>query len=186
MRVYLLFLAALLVAGCQTSQIREESKAVPGTGPKIEERRLGDDPATAKPTEVDVSGRPLSAAAGAAVLRDPNNILSKRSVYFEIDSSVVADKFKPLIQAHAKYLVDTKNAKILIQGNCDETGSREYNIALGQRRADAVRQMLMVLGAQEHQIESVSLGKEKPRALGRTPEADAENRRSDLLYQGEY
>ena len=76
--------------------------------------------------------------------------------------------------------------KILIQGNTDERGSREYNIALGQRRADGVKKMMILLGVNEVQIEAVSLGEEKPRAQGSTEDAWAQNRRSDILYPGEY
>ena len=120
-------------------------------------------------------------------LKDPANILSKRSIYYELDSDAIKDEYRPLVQAHAKYLVENRNAKMLIQGNCDERGSREYNIALGQRRADGVKRMLMLLGATEAQLESVSLGEEKPRCS--TDQSDAclaENRRSDVLYGGEY
>jgi peptidoglycan-associated lipoprotein len=75
---------------------------------------------------------------------------------------------------------------MLVQGNTDERGSREYNIALGQKRSEALKRMLILLGAKEEQIESVSLGEEKPRAEGHDEAAWAQNRRSDILYQGEY
>jgi peptidoglycan-associated lipoprotein len=75
---------------------------------------------------------------------------------------------------------------MLIQGNCDERGSREYNIALGQKRADGVKKMLLLMGAQENQIESVSLGEEKPRCTDSTEACYSQNRRSDMLYGGEY
>jgi peptidoglycan-associated lipoprotein len=119
-------------------------------------------------------------------LKDPANILSKRSIFYEYDSDAIKEEYRPLIQAHAKYLSQNRGAKMLIQGNCDERGSREYNIALGQRRADAVKRMLVLLGAAESQIESVSLGEEKPRCTGQGEECYGQNRRSDLLYGGEY
>ena len=75
---------------------------------------------------------------------------------------------------------------MLVQGNTDERGGREYNLALGQKRADAVKKMLILLGAKEEQIEAVSLGEEKPKAQGSNDEAYSENRRDDILYQGEY
>ena len=75
---------------------------------------------------------------------------------------------------------------MLIQGNTDERGSREYNIALGQKRSEGVKKMLLLLGAKEEQVESVSLGEEKPRAEGHDEQAWSQNRRSDILYQGEY
>ena len=124
---------------------------------------------------------------GANPLKDPANILSKRSIYYELDSDAIKDEYRPMMQAHAKYLVDNRSAKMLIQGNCDERGSREYNIALGQRRAEGVKRMLMLMGATESQLEAVSLGEEKPRCSTDQSEAClAENRRSDVLYGGEY
>ena len=120
------------------------------------------------------------------VLKDPNNILSKRSLYYDYDKYDVKDEYKPLLQAHARYLSQNRTAKMLIQGNCDERGSREYNIALGQKRADGVKKMLLLMGAQESQIESVSLGEEKPRCTESTEACYSQNRRSDMLYGGEY
>ncbi|MFZ6758464.1 peptidoglycan-associated lipoprotein Pal [Undibacterium sp. Ji50W] len=109
--------------------------------------------------------------------------LAKRSVYFDYDSYTVKDEFKPVIEAHAKFLVANKNRGILIQGNTDERGGREYNLALGQKRAEAVRKALSLLGVPEAQIEAVSLGKEKPKATGSDEASWAENRRSDILYK---
>ena len=118
-------------------------------------------------------------------LKDPNNILSKRSVYFEYDSSTVADEYKAMIEAHAKYLNQNTGAKIVLQGNTDERGSREYNISLGQHRSDSVKKIMSVLGVSEQQMESVSLGEEKPIAEGHDEAAWKQNRRADILYQGE-
>jgi peptidoglycan-associated lipoprotein len=120
------------------------------------------------------------------VLRDPANILSRRFILFDYDSYVVKDEFRPLIQAHGKYLADNRNARMRLEGHTDERGSREYNIALGQRRSEAVKRMLLLLGGREDQIEAVSLGEEKPRAPGHDEAAWAQNRRGDMLYQGEY
>jgi peptidoglycan-associated lipoprotein len=124
-------------------------------------------------------------AAAANPLRDPNSPLSKRSVYFDFDSFVVNDQYKPTIEAHASYLQQHPSAHMTIQGNTDERGSREYNIALGQKRADSVKRMMTLLGARDGQIETVSFGKEKPRAQGHDESAWAENRRDDIVYSGE-
>ena len=124
-------------------------------------------------------------AAGRTPLNDPASILSRRSVYYDLDSFVVKDEFKPIIEAHGKYLRDNRNARIFVQGNTDERGGREYNLALGHKRAESVKRMLSILGVQEAQIETVSFGKEKPRNPGSDEGAWAENRRSDIVYQGE-
>jgi peptidoglycan-associated lipoprotein len=123
---------------------------------------------------------------GLAVLKDPKNILAKRSVFFDYDSFVVKGEFQALLEAHGKFLVGHPALRVLIQGNADERGSREYNLALGQKRAEAVKKRLLVLGAKEDQVESVSLGKEKPRCGDSTETCWAQNRRSDILYSGEF
>jgi len=106
-------------------------------------------------------------------------------VFFDYDSFVVREEFKPVVEAHARYLQQNKNAKMTIQGHTDERGSREYNIALGQKRSDAVKRMMILLGATEIQIETVSYGKEKPRNSGHDEAAWAENRRDEIIYVGE-
>jgi peptidoglycan-associated lipoprotein len=135
-------------------------------------------------------GKPLEGSvedkAGAADPRkDPASPLSKRSIYFDYDSIVVKDDYRAVIEAHAAYLIAHKDAKVILQGNTDDRGSREYNLALGQRRAEAVRKALSVLGVGEPQLEAVSFGEEKPRAVGDTEQAYAENRRADIVYSDE-
>ena len=127
-----------------------------------------------------------TSGSGIAALTDPNNILSKRSVFFDFDSYIIKPEAKPLVEAHARFLVQNQQMKMLIQGNTDERGSREYNLALGQKRADVVKQALLLLGARESQIESVSLGEEKPRCDDASEACYAENRRGDMLYSGEF
>ncbi len=122
---------------------------------------------------------------GVDPLRDPANILSKRSVYFAYDSYTVDEQYRPMVEAHAKYLGGKSSANVLIQGNTDERGSREYNLALGQKRAEAVKRIMSASGVAERQIEAVSLGEEKPKAMGGDEAAWAQNRRADIIYQGE-
>jgi peptidoglycan-associated lipoprotein len=110
-------------------------------------------------------------------------MLAKRSIYFDFDSYIVKDEFKPVVDAHAKYLTSNKGRKVVIQGNTDERGGREYNLALGQKRAEAVRKSLSLLGVPDAQMEAVSFGKEKPKAQGSDEATWAENRRADLAYQ---
>jgi peptidoglycan-associated lipoprotein len=173
--------AVLLASGCTTTPTDEQSPA------GVEERKAGATPPTvqSKPIpRVDVTGKP--GGSPFAVLKDPNNILSKRSIFYELDKFDVNDQYRGLVEAHAKFLRENPTAKMLIQGNTDERGSREYNVGLGQRRSDNVKKMLMLLGVKEAQIESVSLGEEKPKSDGHSEDAWSQNRRSDFLYNGEY
>lgn len=121
-----------------------------------------------------------------AALKDPRSPLSKREVFFDFDSFAIRDEYRSLIEAHARFLVANPKLKILIQGNADERGSREYNLALGQKRAEALKKALQLLGVREDQIEAVSLGEEKPRSHEQTEEGWAQNRRDDILYSGEF
>lgn len=116
-------------------------------------------------------------------LTDPDSPLAKRSIYFQYDSFVVQPEFQQVVENHALYLTENKNRRVVIEGNTDERGSREYNLALGQKRADAVRRALATLGVEDAQMESISLGEEKPRALGSDEASMAENRRADLSYR---
>lgn len=126
-----------------------------------------------------------SAAAAPAYdpLKDPNSALAKRSIYFDFDEFQVRDDFKSTIAAHADYLSKNSNRKIAIEGHADERGSSEYNLALGQKRAEAVRRSLEVLGVSANQMEAVSFGEEKPRAQGSNEAAWSENRRADIVYK---
>lgn len=115
-------------------------------------------------------------------LNDPKGVLAKRSVYFDYDSYAVREDGKPVVENHSAYLNKNKGRKVLIQGNTDERGGSEYNLALGQKRAEAVRKAMAALGVPESQVEAVSLGKEKPKATGSNEAAWAENRRADIVY----
>jgi len=139
-------------------------------------------PRKAAPT-VDLTAR---GGNNAAMLKDPNNILSKRQIFFEFDKFDIKPEYKNLVEAHAKYLRENPGAKMLLQGNADERGSREYNVGLGQRRSDTVKRALVLLGAKEGQVESVSLGEEKPMCTEHAEGCWAKNRRDDMLYNGEY
>jgi peptidoglycan-associated lipoprotein len=116
-------------------------------------------------------------------LNDPKGVLANRSVYFDFDSYTVRDDGKAVVENHSAYLTKNKQRKVLIQGNTDERGGTEYNLALGQKRAEAVRKSMAALGVSDSQMEAVSLGKEKPKATGHDEAAWAENRRADIVYQ---
>lgn len=130
--------------------------------------------------EPSVNEKPLTDAG--TQLRDANGALAKRSVYYDFDRYDVREEFRPLIEAHAGFLMANDALKIRVEGNCDERGSTEYNLALGQRRADSVKRALMVLGVRADRVQAVSFGEEKPKAAGQDEDSYAENRRSDIVY----
>ena len=115
---------------------------------------------------------------------NPESPLAEQpSVYFDFDSYVVKDQYRPMIEMHANYLTGHTSQKVRIEGNTDARGSAEYNLALGQRRSDAVARMMTLLGVNANQIEAISYGKERPKATGTTEADYAENRRADIDYQ---
>ena len=119
---------------------------------------------------------------GSQPWNDPKIPLFEKSVYFGFDEYTVQTKYQKMLSAHAGYLKANPKQKIIIQGNTDERGTAEYNLALGQRRSDAVRKSLNLMGVSDDQMEAVSFGKEKPKAEGDTESAWAENRRADIVY----
>jgi peptidoglycan-associated lipoprotein len=136
-------------------------------------------------TTSTATGVPQTTANSSATvdpLADTNNILAKRSIYFAFDQSDVKNTDKAVLEAHAKYLSEHASTKIVLQGNTDERGSSEYNLALGNRRAENTKKVLAVLGVPSKQIEVVSFGKEKPKSLCHEESCWAENRRADIVY----
>lgn len=123
---------------------------------------------------------------GVAAHNDAKSALSqKRSIYFPLDEYVIENEGKNVVQSHAAYLSKHPDQKVTIEGNADEQGSREYNLALGQKRAHAVKTAMTVLGVKEAQIETVSWGEERPVATGHNEEAWSQNRRADIKYSAD-
>lgn len=168
--------AAVLLAACGTTPTTQESTS---------------STTASAPAPVD-SGKVATVQAqtptGSSIpeVNDPNNILSKRTVLFAYDDFAIDPQYNALIQAHARFLASRPDIKILIQGHADERGSHEYNLALGQKRAEALRQALVLQGVKDPQIEAVSLGEEKPAVDGHDESAWSQNRRDYILYPGEY
>jgi peptidoglycan-associated lipoprotein len=180
--------AVAFLAGCQSTETQSPAPIEePAPGSAAAGAAAGGTAGGATTSGVTTSGIGGTAAGGglSPALKDPKNILSKRTIYFDYDSFVVKDDYRAQVEAHAKYLQTTRAANITLQGHTDERGSREYNIALGQKRADAVKQLMRVLGATEIQIETVSFGKEKPKSDGHDESAWAQNRRVEIIYVGE-
>lgn len=146
-----------------------------------------------EPTAASSAAAPAESAAPAAAttaaattadeLNDANNaLLSKRSAFFPFDVDAVQAADKPMVQAHGEYLGKNAGRKVTVEGNCDERGSSEYNLGLGNRRANNVKKMLVASGAKSAQVSTVSFGEEKPRATGHDEASWAQNRRADLNY----
>ncbi|MEO8411513.1 MAG: peptidoglycan-associated lipoprotein Pal [Propionivibrio sp.] len=125
--------------------------------------------------------KPVQIGASDSSAAGPAN--TAKVIYFDFDSYVVKPEFQNLIDAHAKYLAANKARKMAIEGHTDERGGREYNLALGQKRAEAVRRAMGLLGVSDSQVEAVSFGKEKPAATGGDEASMALNRRAELNYR---
>jgi len=150
-----------------------------------QQRRQQSEQAIVKPLPgTSVGGSQLKGDAWAQ-LKEPGSPLAKRSIYYEYNRYDIREEYVPVVETHAKFLMDHTDIKIAVQGNCDDRGSREYNLALGQRRADSVKRAMVLLGVGEKQIETVSFGAEKPVALGQDEDSWAKNRRADIVYPNE-
>jgi peptidoglycan-associated lipoprotein len=177
-RTFATLATALLMAACSSVPL-DEQKGVP-----IDDKSKPAAGATTDPAAQTGAVKTVDATGSSTRGDDPTTgLLARRSIYFEFDQFTVQEQYKPLLEAHAKYLGANRARRIAIEGNTDERGSREYNLALGQKRAEAVKRALLLLGVTEVQVETVSFGEEKPRAQGSTEEALAENRRADIVYK---
>ena len=161
-----------LLAACASDKPAEVASAPAAAAPVAEAAPA---PVAAAPAEV--------APVAVDALDDANSILAKRSAFFDFDKSAVKAADKPAIQAHGQYLAGHADRKVVVEGNADERGSSEYNLALGNRRAESVKKMLVVSGAKASQISTVSFGEEKPRASGHNEAAWSQNRRADIVYK---
>lgn len=120
---------------------------------------------------------------GVDSLDDPQSPLSGRLVYFEFDRDAIRSEFIPMLEAHAGYLSQNPNARVRLEGHTDERGTREYNLALGERRSQAVRRVMTLNGARDSQLEVISYGEEMPVAFAQTDDAWAQNRRVEIVYE---
>ena len=178
MKKLALYLAvAVIAAACASKETRQE--------PPVADRSTPVPSTTAGGTTSTTTPANPNAGLVRNELTDPNSPLAKRSIYFDYDSNSVKDEYRGLIQAHSRYLTDKRDAHIRIEGNCDERGSREYNLALGQRRAESVKKIMTVLGVPANHVETVSYGEEKPMAQGHDEQSWSQNRRADIKYAGE-
>ena len=158
-----------LAFGCST-QPTSDSPATPGQSP------------AASSSSPSGQAAPSRGVTGDA-MKDPKAALTSRSIYYDYDKYDIKAESRDVIQAHARYLREHPEVKVRIEGNADERGSSEYNLALGQQRSSGVQKVMTLLGVPESRIEAVSLGKEKPKATGHDETSWSENRRSDIVYR---
>jgi peptidoglycan-associated lipoprotein len=160
------------LAACSSTPIKETPPAAPVAAQPVAQAPAPMLPAESKVTEV----------ALPAYL-DPNNPIStQRSVFFDFDNYSIKSEYDPVIERHGKYLTTQPSLAVKLEGNSDERGGAEYNLALGQKRAEAVLKALKVYGVNDSQMEAVSWGKERPKALGHDEAAWSQNRRVDIMY----
>jgi len=139
------------------------------------------------PAQSSQAATTTTAPIASTPIMNPFNATSplaqERSIYFAFDSYTVDEQYNRVVDMHASYLANNPQQTIRIEGHADARGGSEYNLALGQRRSDAVANRLTLLGVRSNQIETISFGKERPRTLGTTEAHFAENRRADIVYQ---
>jgi peptidoglycan-associated lipoprotein len=160
--------------GCATTESTDST--TPGaTSSSTGTQSGGVTPGTARPPVQTGKGNPATFTPGPGGRPD-----LKHSVYYEFDKYDVKPEYRQLVEIHARWLKANPTARLTVEGNADEQGSREYNLALGQRRAESVTKMMTLMGAKPEQIEAISYGEERPRATSHEEKAWAENRRSDF------
>jgi peptidoglycan-associated lipoprotein len=165
-------LGVSLAAGCSSKKPRPGATSTNSAVPSDESQTAGADAASAG----------VVGGTGAGVAGPSGAQLQNRTIYFEFDSSEIKAEYTAVITAHARYLATNPSIRVRLEGNTDERGSREYNIGLGERRAQSVRRALTLQGVTDAQITTVSYGEERPAVTGHTEEAWARNRRVDIVY----
>ena len=176
----LVFLLSACASGVKLNDVPVEDKS--GASLSVAPEPVKPAPDTSSATEAKSSVVPVDTSSSVTLSAGPGGNVSN-VIFFDYDSYSVKPEFQSTIDAHAQFLKANPRAKVSLEGHTDERGGREYNLALGQKRADAVRQTLSLLGVAESQVESVSFGKEKPAAQGADESAFAKNRRAEFFYR---
>lgn len=178
-RILVTLAIILFISGC-ASRGGVESEPVP-----VEDRQSTEsvDPGETYREDAQAAGATAGEGFSSEELNDPDSLLSQRVIYFDFDSNEITPQFAEVLAAHADYLATHPEIRMIVEGHTDERGSQEYNLALGERRAEAVKRILVLNGADAAQIQSISFGEEKPAQEGSNEDAWAQNRRAELLYQ---
>lgn len=181
-RILLITVSAAVLAGCASSGGQGPMRgSMPGSG-GANESGVGQAQGQGQASETVARGLRGIPPKDRARFKDPDNPLSTRVIHFAFDSSSIPQRYANVIRAHAQYLASHPKVHLRVEGHTDKRGTREYNLALGARRAKSVAQALVVSGANDSQISTLSFGEERPVAMGDTPEAYAKNRRAVLIY----
>jgi peptidoglycan-associated lipoprotein len=162
--------SALLLAACAGDSKKDDMSG-------------SDQSSMASDGSTSTAGTGTAAGFQGDALDDPSSVLYTRVVYFDLDRSDIRPDQRDIVEAHARYLSNNPGATVLLEGHTDERGSREYNVALGERRADSVRNLMSLMGASGTQLRSISYGEERPAVMGHDEEAWAMNRRVEIVYQ---
>ncbi len=180
----------LVLAACAPTEVVEDVEAEPVAveehepdAREVTERDPAEVEARRLREEAEARGLDPDDPLDAAILADPDSLLDTRRVHFAFDSSEIRDEDMPILEAHADFLAEHRSRRMIIEGHTDERGSREYNLALGERRAEAIKRILMANGVNGRQLEVVSYGEENPLVSASNEEAWAQNRRGELIYQ---
>lgn len=187
-RNWMIIACALAMSACSSNPATTASGAS-GPAGGADPAKAGSAPVAAVQAQATATATPATDAAAkprSASHRDAGGELAARSVYFDYDRFAIRNEFVPLLRKHAEYLLRQPDLTVQVQGHADERGSREYNLALGQKRAEAEKRALEGYGVPGRRIEAVSYGEEKPKATGHDESSWTENRRGDLLYSGEF
>lgn len=173
----------LVLAACSSTKQSGEDIVIEDRQPS----EFSTDISSADGEEGVVSGSETSGIGDSGsflleALDDPDSPLAERIIYFALDSNVIADEYTAMVEAHARFLAENPNVSVILEGHTDERGSREYNLALGERRAKSVRDFLLLQGASSSQIETISYGEERPAQDGQSEAEWTQNRRVEILY----
>jgi peptidoglycan-associated lipoprotein len=180
-----LILISLVLTSCSTSTL---DTSINNNDSGVEQRTKRDSKninSNSSNVVVNATAEPVIEVRSGKIAdrADPNTLFKNYSIYFDLDEYTVKEDFRPLLKQHAEFLAKNPNEFVFIEGHTDERGGTEYNLALGQRRANAVKNLLVFYGAKEEQMEAYSYGSTKPKAAGSTEEAWSQNRRVDLYYR---
>ena len=173
-RLFFVISLTILLLGCSKDQVKEDEP--------VEVTDLTADPASSSEDGAQTYGAEDDSGPAFSQLDDPQSPLSVRTIYFEYDSSEISSDFRSTVEAHSLYLQQNPSTSVILEGHGDERGSREYNLALGERRAKAVKQQMLLLGANSNQIRLVSYGEERPASDGHDESSWQQNRRVEILY----